>query len=66
MTTSACASVTFFLSHLCGDEEAVIEIEARSSFLSHLCGDEEEISEMDVSLDFLSHLCGDEGRWLMA
>ena len=50
-----------FLSHLSGDEEALIDAALIEQFLSHLSGDEDELSKAETQGDFLSHLSGDEG-----
>ena len=52
--------VSSFLSHLCGDEEALDYLSKCYQFLSHLCGDEVFIDSSVISQYFLSHLCGDE------
>ena len=56
----AACNATYFLSHLCGDEERAAEIRAQYMFLSHLCGDEADLAGPILANCFLSHLCGDE------
>ena len=54
-------SLDKFLSHLCGEEDAIAKNAKSRVFLSHLCGEEVAVMICEVKAHFLSHLCGEEG-----